>query len=372
MRWCALLATFLAACGSGSTPRSDGGQGTASRKPLTLEHDFGVIPHGESRQHEFLLDLSQLGEPWVPLRVHLDCSCGRADLRLRHTDGRERFVDASGSATNLPGPGESLVLRVVIDTATKEAVDLPHTQSRGFVVLQLASDISGSSRIQWPLLVRFGVEAPVVLHPLATIDFGRVPLSGLGHRVTTLRGDEHHADATFGPVSCSDPSVAVELVHDTDHWLLRATCTPKELGNHRAAITVQNSIPGYRLELAATWKVVPDLEAVPLPKISFRAALGRAQRADETAGQFVVLVDHDVRRSPEFAVHRCVDDAGADLSSHFAVTFEPTADPRQQRMCVRYTGGLLQGVRGSIVLTKNGAQGPFLPIELVVFAAKDA
>ena len=41
--------------------------------------------------------------------------------------------------------------------------------------------------------------------------------------------------------------------------------------------------------------------------------------------------------------------------------------PRQRRMFVRYTGGLTEGVRASIVLTKDGERGPFLPIELVVF-----
>ena len=374
MRWHALLAMFLAGCGG--NPAAVVTPPAANQKPqgsLALEHDFGVIPHGESRQHEFQLDLARLDEPWVPLRVHLDCSCGHADLRLRTADGKERFVEPNGSASNRPGPGETLWLRVVLDTKTKEAIDLPRTQSRGFVVLQLASDMTGSSRVQWPLLVHFGIEAPVQLRPLATLDFGRVPLSGRGVVVTSLRGDERHADATFTSAVCSDPHVTVELQKEADHWLLRATCTPHELGNHRATVTITHSIAGYHLELVTTWKVVPDLEAVPVPKVSVRAPLQRAQRPEEATGQYLVLVDHDVSRSAEFAVWRCVDDGGADLSAHFAITFEPIANsPRQRRMYVRCLGGLQQGVRGSIVLTKNGESGPFLPIELVVFASKDA
>jgi hypothetical protein len=209
----------------------------------------------------------------------------------------------------------------------------------------------------------------VELRPLATLDFGRVAQSSRGHLVTTLRGDERHPDATFGPVTCTDPAVALELLKEEDHWLLRATCTPQELGSYRAFVEVKTSIPDYHLVLATTWKVVPDLEAVPMAKVSLRASLGREQRENEAAGQIVVLHDHDVRRPPEFAVHQCVDEHGRDLSAHFALTLT-AIDPgqRPQRLQVRYRGGLAAGVRGKIVLTKDGERGPFLPIELVVFA----
>lgn len=378
MQWPVLfLLVALAACG-GEVPE-DGAPGDGARggqaspppvrkPPLALEHDFGVVPHGETREHEFVLDLARLGEPWVPLRVHLECACGRADLRLRHRDGRERFVDHSGSSANLPGEGEQLLLHIALDTKAREPLDLPPTTSRGFVTLQLATDVTGTARIQWPFVLRFGIDAPVVLRPLATLDFGAVATSQRGSVVTTLRGDERHAGATFGPATSSDPAVAVELEESEGHWLLRASCTPRAPGNHRAVVTVPTSIPGYTLELQATWKVVPDLEARPMPKVTFRAALARPQRADEIAGQFVLVTDHDVARPPEFTVQRIVDDAGRDLTAHFEVTFAPVPDhPRQQRMFVRYTGGLSGRVRGSIVLTKNGDQGPFLPIELAVF-----
>ncbi len=374
MQWSVLVtaavAVVAAAACRGDGPAAAPPPGQQGAAPLALAHDFGVVPHGETRQHEFTLDLARLGEPWVPLRVHLECSCGHADLRLRQRDGTERLVDHSGSSANLPADGETLVLRVVLDTGTREAIDLPPTTSRGFVTLQLASDVTGTQRIQWPFTVRFGVAAPVVRRPLAALDFGRVAASRDGSLVTTLRGDERHADATFGPVTSSDPAVAVELEKAEDHWLLRATCTPRQPGSHRATVTIANSIPGYTLVLPAVWKVVPDLEATPLPKVAVRAELARAQRADEIAGQFTLVTDHDLRRRPEFTVHRIVDGAGSDLAAHFEVTFAPVPDqPRQHRMFVRYTGGLSRPVRGSIVLTKDGDRGPFLSIELVLFPA---
>lgn len=375
MRRSVLLLSFLAApgCRDDASPPAPPPNPPPAGAPLALEHDFGVIPHGERRAHEFPLDLQRLGGGFVPLRVHLDCSCGHADLRLRGPDGKERFVDGAGTAASLPAAGEALLLRVEIDTARKEAADLKPTQSRGFVVLQALDDLTGGSRVQWPLTLRFGVDAPVELRPLATLDFGRVAHSSRGFLATTLRGDERHRDAGFGPATSSDPRLALELTRDGEHWLLRANVEPGPAGNHRALVEVATTIPDYRVRLDAVWKSIPDLEAVPLDKLSFRAALDREQPEADAAGQFVLVVDHDARRPVEFAVHRLVDAQGRDLSRHFAVRFEPLPEtPRRLRMHVRYLGGLTEGVRASLVLTKDGDRGPFLPIELVLLARKDA
>ena len=366
----AVCTGLLAACSDSGPSPAPQGPPAKRRSPLPdLEHDFGIIPHGEKREHEFELDLRPLGEPIVPLRVHFDCSCGLAEMRLRHRDGRERIVDGNPSPDHAASPDETLIVRVVIDTNGKEAVDLPKTPSRGFIVLQPTCDLTGNLRVNWQFKLLFGIDAPVVLRPFAAFDFGKVPVSGTGELVTELRGDEAHPGMKFGPVVSTDPRVSVAIEPADDGVVLRARCQPGEPGSHRAIVAIGTDLAsGYRVHLAATWKTVPDLEATPVSKISFRADLKRAQNAAEAAGQFVLVTDHDQRRTPEFAVHQIVTEDGRDLTKSFEVELTPIpGQERQHRLLVRYVGGLTEAVRGTVVLTKDGARGPFLPVDLVVF-----
>jgi hypothetical protein len=228
--------------------------------------------------------------------------------------------------------------------------------------------MTGLQRVQWPFLIHFGIDAPVDLRPFAALDFGRVAGSQTASVLTTLAGDQNHPDLRFLDVTSSDPYLDVELEPADGHTVLRARCRPGEPGNYRAIVSVGTSLPGYRIDLAATWKVVPDLEATPLDRIAFRARLDEAQEQGFERRQFVLVTDHDSRRSPEFSVHRVVDLADHDASSHFAITIEPVpGNDRQQRLMVRYLGGLSAAFRGKIVLTKDGQGGPFLPIDVAVF-----
>ena len=357
------------------SPGRPGGPSRGKPKPapqdqprVLLDHDFGIVPHGERRQHEFEVKLADLGEPFVPLRVHLQCACGRAHLVYRQTNGTERIVDTSGSQRNLPVDGERLMLKVELDTAQREALDLEKTTSRGYILLQPLDDPLGTQRIRWPFVIRFGVDAPVDVRPFTALAFGRVAESQTAERLTTLRGDATHAAMTFDDVRCSDPSLEVSLEPGEDCIILRARCTPGELGNHRALVSVGTSLPGYRVQLPASWKVVPDLEATPMPKVAIQADLSKPQEAAAAVRQFVLVTDHDNRRSPEFLVRKIASDDGRDLSQHIAVEFvKIPGQPRQQRMTVRYLGGLRESVRGTIVLAKPGP-GLELPVDLVVFS----
>lgn len=373
-----VLFGLFAGCGGEPTPAPAGapagrsGQPVQPVQPAAVEHDFGVIPHGEKRTHDYVLDVRSLGVDCVPLRAQLDCSCGRAVVLLRHRDGTERAVDGSPASPNAPTADETVVVRVTVDTVTKDAVDLPKTVSRGYVVLQPLRDRDGTQRVQWPLIVRFGIDSPVVLQPFAALDFGRVPLSSTPEILTTLRGDERHPAAKFGPVRCSEAAITATLEPGDGHTVLRARCRPGEAGNHRAVLQVDSDLPGgYQVNLGVQWKVVPDVEAIPMAKLSLRADLQREQPAEAASGQFLVVVDHDPARGPEFVVHEIVGDDGRDARSSFAVTFTPVPQqPTQHRLFVRYLGGQPTGFRGRLVLAKPGGQGPFLSIELVLFAAK--
>ena len=358
----------------GASPRP-GLANETGRDALALEHDFGVLAHGEQRTHEFEVDLSLLGQPFIPLRVHLECSCGRADLRYRKADGSERFPDGSSFPRNLPAEGETAYLHVELDTRKKEAVDLPKTASRGYILLQQVEDPNGMGRVRWPFVIRFGIDAPVELRPFAALDFGAVAQSGQGELVTTLRGDANHPDLQFLEARSTDGDLQVTLEQKDDHALLRANVVANQLGNHRAAVAVRTSDPDYQVGLAATWKVVPDLEAIPVDKISFTTDLGRAQDERAMLRQFVLVTDHAPQRPPEFSVVEVVGADGSDAASHFAVELSPVpTGGRQQRLQVRYLGGLEAAFRGKIVLGKPGETSavgaPRLPIDLVVFHKK--
>lgn len=369
-----LLLCPLGGCG-GDAPKPPGaGTGATNLlpvQPAAAEHDFGVIPHGEKRSHDYVLDVRSLGKDYVPLRAQLDCSCGRAELLLRHQNGTERHVDGTPFSPNAPTAAETLIVRVTIDTITKEAVDIPKTMVRGYVVLQPLHDRDGSLRVQWPILIHFGIESPVVLQPFAELDFGKVALSNVPELLTTLAGDPAHPGVTFGSITCSDPAITASLEPQGDHVVLRARCKPGEIGNHQAVLQVATNLPaGYHVNLPVKWKVVADLEAVPMTKLSFRTDLLREQPAAASQSQYLIVVDHDPRRTAEFTVQTLVGDDGRDARSSFEVTFQPLPQQQQWRMFVRYLGGQPNGFRGQLTLSKGGAAGPFLSIELVAFAAK--
>lgn len=375
------LPALLAACGDAAPPSSVGPAASGAARPQgpaqpqAVEHDFGMIPHGEARHFDYVIPVQQLGTTVVPLRAQLDCSCGRAEVLLRHHNGTERHIDGSPMSPNAPTPDETLVVRVTIDTRTKDPVDVTKAVSRGSVLLQPLADRDGTLRIQWPLLVRYSIDVPVVVAPFAELDFERVPTCATRELQTTLRGDAAHAGVTFGPVRCTDPAITASLEPDGDGVRLRARCQPGELGNHQAVLQIDTNLPtGYQVNLAVKWKVVPELEASPMPKLSFRADLQREQTPAEANDQFLLVTDHDPQRTAEFAVHELVGDDSQDARPSFAVTFDPVpGQPAQRRMFVRYLGARTEGFRGRLVLAKaaaNGTSGPFLPIELVVFPTK--
>lgn len=373
--WLAVAAGLLSGCGedaAGSPDSSSTAVRHAQSQPIQVppqSHDFGKIPHGQAAYHDFVIDTRKLADDLVCLGVRLDCSCAHYKMLLRDAQGQEREINGQPRPEFAAREGEVLVIRMQIDTAQKEAVNLPPTQSRATVVLQHCKDPDPSTRIEPMLLMRYAVDSPVKVKPFAILDFETVPQSAPRTLQTWLASDLPGTAVKFGPATCDDPRVELELRPDGDSVELRATFTPDAKappGMFKSLVRVATDLPGgYELHLAAVGKVIPDLEAQPMAKLS----LGQFDFQKPGAEHFVNVYDHDRRRPAEFVVARFVDGGGRDASRFFAVRQVPLdGDDRGFRVFVRYLGGLQPpSFRGELVLAKDHDAGPFLPIEVVAF-----
>lgn len=337
-------------------------------------HDFGVVRHGDSVQHDFVLDLrKEFGPGWYCPGTQVDCSCARTELLLRAKDGSERPIEIQ-NPQSAPEEGEVLVVRTILETVRREPVDSKELTSRVVVVLQPKDAIDTTTRRAWPLQFRYRIDCPVRVRPFAALDFGRVAVSQSKAIELVLASDVADRKVTFSNATSEDPSIRVELEPRDGLTLLRATFTPSTGGDGalRALVHVETDLaPPYRLVLAATATFVPDLEAIPYPKVSLRADLRSPQPEASATTQYVLVTDHDPSRPEDFLVARLVDDQGKDASQCFAVTFEAVpGEPRSRRVHVRWTGQQSREFRGELVLAKDATRGPFLPIELVALHAE--
>lgn len=358
------LLLLLAACNPQQEP--------SPTAPADQFWDFGLIPHGKASQHDFVIDIRALGKELVPLGVNADCSCARSQLWLRDGTGKEREATGQPQLRFAAQPGEVLVVRLQVDTVKKEAVDLPLAESRASVVLQPATATTADSRVYVPLRFRFGIDSPVKLRPASMLDFGRVPQSATPTLQVTLRSDLKDRKIAFGPAACTDPNLVPSLEEEPDGVTLRVRYTPPQgaPAPFQAMVTVATDLPdGYQVRIPVAGQTVPDLEAVPMNKISF----GMFDfKAETSAEQFVIATDHDRRRPAAFTVARLVDRDGRDASQHFDVRLEKVpGDERSTRVFMRYRGGLAPPeFRGALVLAKDQEAGPFLPIDVVAFHYK--
>ncbi len=367
----AIALALLAACSGGTEQDAQGPrqQPTPATQPLPeLTHDFGVLRHGEVRRHDFVLDLrGALGPGWYAPGTHVDCSCAKTALLLRGPDGAEREIETYGPAA-APAAGEQLVVRVELDTNKREPVDTGVLESRVQVVLQPANARDPNARRQWPLRFSFQINSPVRLRPQAVLDFERVAPARPVTRTLALAGDEGHK-VRFTNARCGDRRIEVQLEERDEMTLLRATVRlqPGDLGSLRSLIQIDTDLdPAYVVRLAAVAMAVPDLQAVPMPKLSLRDDLRQAQPPAKRGSQYLLVTDHDESRPADFVVLRLVDQAGRDRRGDFEVTFEAVSgEARSRRMHVRWIGAGAAEFRGQLVLGKAGLDEPTLPIELV-------
>ncbi|HLQ38374.1 MAG TPA: hypothetical protein VK348_11255 [Planctomycetota bacterium] len=366
-----LLLLLPSACGPQDPVVQPAGPaaGTAEN-PVLLRHDFGTIPHGKTAEHDFVIDTRAVATDLVALGVHADCSCAWTKMLLRDSNGSEREITGQGLAEFAARADEKLVIRLLINTVQKEAVDLLPVTSNATLVLQHCQDPEPvQHRYYLQLQFRYGIDSPVRLRPWAHLDFEDVAVSTGKQLLLELSSDLAATAVHFGPAQCDDPRLTLELVADAEASTLRATFTPDaaaQPGPFRAVVTVATDLPdGYAVHIPASGRIVPVLQASPLDKIS----LGMFDFGRDHPENFVIVTDHDRRRPPEFCVQKLVDASGNDASQLFAVRLEPiVGDPRSTRVFVRWLGpGTPPGFRGELVLAKAAQRGPFLPIELVAF-----
>jgi hypothetical protein len=371
----ALLLLAAAACSKG--PQNPARPNQPPNQPPALSFDFGVIPHGKARDHEFVLDTRKaLGGDYVAIGVTSDCTCSRSELFLRDGAGHVRPIDLRPLPANAPKEGEVLVVHTQIDTAQKEPVDIGPVDSGAAVVLQPVASSDPYARVKWPLLIRYSVDSPVRVKPFAVLDFQSVPRSRKPALECVLLSDIKGRPIRFGPVHCDDPRFQCTIEPVDDFARLCVVFTPgadapKE--PFRQLVTIDTDLDdGYRVKLAAVGAVVDDFEAVPTDVLSFRADLRHEQPREKATSQFLRVVDHDESRPAEFQVARFVDDAGHDASKHFEVRFEPiVGDERSRKLFVRCLGGIeAPDFHAELVLAKDPIHGPFFPIRVVALAAK--
>ena len=342
-----------------------GGEDPAGpRGPLVLRHAFGLIPHGQKPTHDFLLELPRSLGPLVPLNYLGDCTCSSHQLLIRGRDGLERVAPGYRLPQYAVGPEEQLLLRLTIDSSQKEAVDMEPITSRGTVTLQ---DPGGHRPpVHVAVLFTYGIDSPVRLVPASHMDFGSLPR---GRKLTIPM--ELHSDVDrpirFGPVHSTDERLAAVL-SDDGITLLETTFTANlsdDPGTFHAVVTVETDLEGYRLQIPASGRVIPDITVEPMNKIS----LGRFDFSEPGAEHFVTVTDHIRSRDPGFAVHSLLDANGTDATQYFAVYVEPKdGDPHVAEVRIEYTGGLKPPqFRGELILAKDLEKGPFISIEVVAF-----
>ena len=344
-----------------------GGNDPAPREanpPRVLRHDFGMIPHGEKPQHDFVVELAAELGSLVPIAYRGDCSCSSYQLILRNRDGVERIAPGNRVPRYAIMPDEQLLLRLVVDTSLKEPVDMAPIQISGTLVLQ---DPAGQRPpVQLGVLFTYGIDAPVTLRPVARLDFGSMPRTRRLTRRLELHGDGPDP-VRFGPVQSSDDRLKAELSANRGYTLLEATFTPDPdggPGSFQAILTVETDLAGYSLKIPVSGRILPDIEVVPMDKIS----LDRFDFSKPGADHFVIVTDN-LRRREGWSLHSLRDGDGADASQYFEVHLEPLdGDPYSTRVRVEYTGGLKPPLfRGELILARDPEQGPFIPIELVAF-----
>ena len=349
----------LAACGESTpsaprdtAPPAESGPGSGREGLPVVRHDFGILRHGDSAvvDLEVPVDTSRA---WVPVLFTGDCSCIRGQLRIRAADGSERLTDGRVISEYAVREGDTLIVRLTLDTSRREPVDMKPAESRAAIQLQdLASlDIR---RTSVGVIFTWGVDSPIEVLPTPTLDFGVLAVSQAAQLPLRLRPSWPDPVA-LREASCTDPRIRCQLRPDpeSDDTLLGVTFASDgvTLGPFRGEIAVTTDLEDYVLRITVGGEVKPDLSYFPTPISMGQMDFGKP--ADDSS--FVMIEDRDPSRTPDLRVVAVLDQDGADASAHFVPELVVTDDPRRWQLHLRYAGGYQKTEFRGVVRVQSGS-----------------
>lgn len=349
------LSPLPTSCGDGP-PRP----GAPTAPAEVLSHDFGTIPHGEKREHRFLVPTPTGRADIYPIGFATSCSCGLWDFLIRSPNGDERPTGpAIADNVRTVQPGEELLLRLIIDTSKREAVDAPPVTFRGGVLLHADGD---EEPLRVPVTFVYAIDAPIRVAPAAHVDFGALPFCRSYAQTLELRADRTEPPVRMGPVRTSDPRLSAELRQEEGATLLDVRFAPRpddREQNVSAAVYVDTDLPDYALTIPVTGQITGAIIVEPSSHLGFNKIDFMAP-----AEVFAFVSDHDPGRDPAFVTLDIRNVNGASLADHFRVDLSPVDNmPRMSRMVLHYLGGFEgNAFRGIVRLAKPGSTEPLVEI----------
>ncbi|MGE0145209.1 MAG: hypothetical protein AB7T19_18135 [Planctomycetota bacterium] len=370
-----LTLALLGVAGCGKEPADTPEPAEPASEP-TIEHDFGIVPHGETRDARLAIPLPA-GGPWTPLTLQRSCTCVRPRFAIESADGSIRYTSGDGR----PDPngavkdGERLFLELTLDTREKEVADLAPSWTPAQVVLSGPNLTQGFVRIRF----QFGIEAPVRLSPSAQFALGELPrpvryrqqmeIHRRGKQIAF--GMPTVVEANTDGMLTNPSDVAVTLDGTAEPAILEVAVKPGELrplGAFRCEIRIPTDRPdGYVIHVPVSGQVIDAVHVEPPGVYSF----GRIDFAEPREMRLRV-VDHDPTRSPDFVVISVTGDDGRDLREHFGVTVESLSGrPRERVIALSYRGTLREtSFRGTVELAKAADQPALLRIPFSAYARR--
>lgn len=312
-------------------------------------HDFGEIPHGESREHRFWVE-NRSSQRIRLTGIRSQCSCAVVEPRVlaggvtvddRPMHNPPKFVQGGYLMTWLE-PGERLELTVRIDTKLRPPVD--HVEPS---LSELHFEPQEVGKILFTY--RFKIRARVWLFgELAT---KLTPVIDLGQY---SKYQEVFSVFEVAPRDGND--FRVLGIEGTDDRLILERRKAKHAGGYRWLVRLRpNGLPGpferqlkfktdlpgnYELPIAVSGNAVPSLQIFPFARLDFN-------RIDFTKPQriFVTLMYRRPQLDPVFRIGKIevMSGGGEDIARFFEAGIEG-GEVRRWTLWLNYKGGF-QGNR---------------------------